>query len=63
MIPEEVYMDSAGSDYYHGGPGPNIPNLMEMPFQQGHMGPPGGENFSTVTVAYPKCTVIFRLCT
>ena len=53
-------MDTSGSDYYQGGPGPNIldiPALMDMPpFQggggagggggaAGPMGPPGPNNF------------------
>ena len=50
-------MDSAGSDYYQGGPGPNIPNLMEMPFQT-PMGPPGENNYGNVlneTVVGDRC--------
>ena len=48
-------MDTSGSDYYQGGAGPNIPALMDMPFQGGGgggggggvgpMGPPGLNNF------------------
>ena len=44
MVTEEVYMDTSDGGYYQGGPGPGIPNLMEMPFQ-GPMGPPGPDNF------------------
>ena len=35
-------MDTSGSDYYQGGPGPNIPALMDMPFQGGGEGAEGG---------------------
>ena len=56
-------MDTSGSDYYQGGPGPNIldiPALMDMPpFQgggagggggaAGPMGPPGPNNFGGKT--------------